>query len=53
LQRVALAEGDHFLRHWTGRFRARQRGGDPPVFEQIGHQAAQHRAAMGRLLSEF
>jgi len=24
-----------------------------PVFEEIGDQAAQHRAAMGRLLSEF
>src|SRR5258707_9908349 len=53
LQRVALAEGDHFLRHWARRFGAGQRGGDSSVFKQIGDQAAQHRAAMGRLLSEF
>src|SRR6267154_217884 len=53
LQRVALAEGDHFLRHWARCFRARQRRSDSPVFKQIGDQAAQHRAAMGRLLTEF
>src|SRR5712692_8581826 len=53
LQRVALAKGDHFLRHRARRFGARQRGSDSPVFKQIGDQAAQHRAAMSRLLSEF
>src|SRR5712671_7089191 len=53
LQRVALPERDHFLRHRTSRFRARQRGGDSPVLEQIGDQVPQRRAAMPRIASQL
>src|SRR5260370_22121 len=45
LQRVALAEGDHFLRDRAGSFGARERRGDAPVVKQICDEAAEHRAA--------
>src|SRR6266576_3412847 len=53
LQRVPLAERNHLLCNGPGRFGTRQRGSNSPVLEQIGDQAAQHRAAVIRLLSEF
>src|SRR5213594_1880344 len=53
LERVALAESDHFFGHGAGGLGARERGGDAPVFEQIGDQAAQYGAAMIGLLAEF
>src|SRR5271165_1170614 len=35
LQGVFLAEGDHFFRHRARGFRARERGGDPSVLEEV------------------
>src|SRR5436853_6750506 len=49
LQCVALAQSDYLLRNGAGRFGTRQRSSNSPVLEQIGDQAAQHRAAMIRL----
>src|SRR5882724_7660347 len=53
LQRVALAERDHFFRHWPRRFRAGQCRSDAPVFKKIGHQIPQRRAAVPWIASQF
>src|SRR5205807_7687850 len=53
LQRVALAESDHFFGHGASGLGARERGGDAAVLEQIRDQAAQDGAAMVGLLAEF
>src|SRR5260370_24267463 len=52
LQRVTPADGDHFLRHRTRRFCARQRGCNPPVLEQVSDKAAQ-RGAAGSTVSAY
>src|ERR1700676_1342294 len=53
LQGVFFAEGDHLFRHWTCRFGARQRGGNSSVFQQVGHEVPQRRAAMPRIASQL
>jgi hypothetical protein len=53
VKRIPFAEADDFFRHGTRSFSARQRGGDPAMFKQIGDQGAENSAAMGRLLSKF
>src|SRR4029077_13819836 len=53
LQRVAFAERDDLLRHWPRRFRARQRGGNPSVLEQVRDEIPQRRAPMRRIASKF
>ena len=53
LQRVAFAQRDDLLRNGPRRFRARQRGGDPSVLEQVCNEIPQRRAPMRRIASKF
>jgi hypothetical protein len=53
MERIALAERDHFLGEWTSRFRAEDGGMDALLLDEIRYEIAQHSAAMRRLLAEF
>lgn len=53
LESVALAEGDDFFRDRASGLGAGERGGDAPVFEEVGDEIAQSCAAMRGVTSEF
>jgi len=53
MERIALAERDHFLGDGASRLRAQDGGVNAPVLDEVGHQITQHGAAMRRLLAEF
>src|SRR5277367_5078724 len=53
VQRVALAERNHFLRQPPGGLRPQDGGVNAFLLDEVRHQVAQHRAAMRGLLPEF
>jgi hypothetical protein len=53
MERIALAERDHFLGEGTSRFRAEDGGVDALLLDEIRYEIAQHGPAMGGLLAEF